>query len=319
MSELLTIAIPTFNRNQELDRCLKLVFGEITGDSLEADVGVCVYDNCSQDETIGVLTKYCTIAESKGLQFKYKVQEKNFGPDKNTIDVYDVADSKYVWWFSDDDMIKSGELGMLINDLKKYKPTVAVSGFLQPPFSPSNLPFEDSEYGLHGVSDEALKALVKRAKITSYVVKKGWYDKSLSLDGSYWGFLGVAMSLFFEQPSLLIRKNFVASCDDNYLNIRYHPNVSLKQYNLISEVFLCYGVSHKINLIPKPDILIQTSQFLESHYRRRATLSDDLIIDIKHDVVKGMLENWNWLRGAYFKQLARLVLAGACYHLHIRY
>ena len=319
MSRFLTIAIPTFNRQEELQRCISLIFDEIKGAELEGLVGLYVADNCSPDDTAKVLEELQKVANARGIVFEYIVQESNFGPDKNTIDVYLNAESEYVWWFSDDDLIEKGALQKLVEDLQRNQPTVCISCFRQPPFNEAHLPFERKEYGSHAHSDLGIQVLLKRAKITSYVVKKGTYNRMVPLNDTFWGFLGLSLMRYLEEPSLLVRESFIARCDENYLNIRFNPNVNVKMYYMVLRILNEYGCGEKINLINKPDPVAQSIHFMELYYRRRAKLDSNVVQSIKNEIYSGIIMDGGWKKIRYQKQLARALLARIMYQFKIKY
>jgi len=318
---LLTVSIPTFNRAIELERCLHLIVKEIKKFKLQDKVAIYVADNFSNDHTITVLKKAKEKASNAGISFEFMIQSENFGPDINTIDVYNYPKSKYIWWFSDDDLIEDGQLIQLIEDLEIYQPTICISNFRQPPFNESNPGFLASEVGFYGLSDNAIKLLVKRAKLTSYVVKKGFYSHEIKLDGTFWGFLGLSLSRYLEEPSLLIRSQFIARCDSNYLNIRYHPNVNFLCYKLIQTTFNHYEMSEKIKLINEPDPFFQTLNFLELHYRGLAILEKDILVEIKKDIKEAysLINKFKYYRFLYFKKIVRILIARMAFLFNIKY
>lgn len=116
--QLLTIAIPTFNRAEYLDLCLMRISEEL--DSLSADwqklVTVYVSNNASTDNTDKVISRY----EFKNLRaFKVVNNADNIGADRNIVQCYTSATTPYVWILGDDDVILPGKLRVILNILKK--------------------------------------------------------------------------------------------------------------------------------------------------------------------------------------------------------
>lgn len=100
MSEpLLTIAIPTYNRAEMLDSCLIYLAKEF---SENPDVEILVSNNASTDNTATIVAKH-QATSFKNL--KYFANEKNLGLDYNFAQCFREATGKYVWIFSDDDLL----------------------------------------------------------------------------------------------------------------------------------------------------------------------------------------------------------------------
>jgi len=104
---LLTIAIPTFNRA----RCLRELLSGLT-DQLknESRVELIISDNCSTDETPAVVKDFV----ARGLQVRYIRNATNIGPDANFLQCFEQAQGKYVWLFSDDDLLVPGGIAKIV-------------------------------------------------------------------------------------------------------------------------------------------------------------------------------------------------------------
>src|SRR5215467_89544 len=104
---LLTIAIPTYNRA----RCLRELLSGLT-DQLknESRVELIISDNASPDETTAVVKDFV----ARGLQVRYIRNATNIGPDANFLQCFEQAQGKYVWLFSDDDLLVPGGIAKII-------------------------------------------------------------------------------------------------------------------------------------------------------------------------------------------------------------
>lgn len=90
----LTIAIPTFNRANELDQLLEsisAVFGR---------VNVVISDNASNDHTYSVVKKYISFSK---LNIVYVRSEKNMGADFNYFQAIELVKTDYCMLFGSDD------------------------------------------------------------------------------------------------------------------------------------------------------------------------------------------------------------------------
>ena len=99
-SSLLTIAIPTYNRARSLERLLAILRTELEG---EDRVELLVSDNASSDSTPEVVPSFQT-----SNSIRYIRNLENMGADRNILQCVESASGKYVWVFSDDDIVVPG-------------------------------------------------------------------------------------------------------------------------------------------------------------------------------------------------------------------
>src|SRR6202140_4224722 len=104
---LLTIAIPTYNRAGCLKELLSVLSEQVKD---ERRVELIISDNASVDETPSVVQEFA----DRGLRFRYFRNPENIGPDANFLHCFEQARGKYVWLFSDDDLIVPGGLAKIL-------------------------------------------------------------------------------------------------------------------------------------------------------------------------------------------------------------
>ncbi len=120
MDPVLTIAVPTYNRADFLDRCLGALWAQISADSLlKEKVELVVSNNCSPDHTEAVIRKY-----SESTDIRSFTQQENVGPDRNIANCFEKARGKFVWIFGDDDILLPGALKHLVAILEREQPGV---------------------------------------------------------------------------------------------------------------------------------------------------------------------------------------------------
>lgn len=110
--KLLTISIPTYNREPYLDLCLSQFWKQIQ--PFQDQIEFIVSDNCSTDNTPAIVQKYI----EKGFEIKYIRNEINLGADGNFEQCFRLATSKYFWLFCDDDFILNDSIKPIIELLK---------------------------------------------------------------------------------------------------------------------------------------------------------------------------------------------------------
>src|SRR5579864_5029228 len=104
---LLTIAIPTYNRAECLKELLSVLADQLKN---EPRVELIISDNASPDETPSVVQEFV----DRGLRVRYFRNAQNIGADANFLQCFEQARGKYVWLFSDDDLIVRGGLAKIL-------------------------------------------------------------------------------------------------------------------------------------------------------------------------------------------------------------
>ncbi|MFO5493192.1 MAG: glycosyltransferase family 2 protein [Cuspidothrix sp.] len=114
MNKLLTIAIPTYNRAEYLDKQLGWLAEAIKG--YESDCEILVSDNCSTDHTQSIISKWQNIL--KNTTFKSNKNSENIGVMRNIIYCLNAATTQYVWAIGDDDPIQERAVAYVISKIK---------------------------------------------------------------------------------------------------------------------------------------------------------------------------------------------------------
>lgn len=109
---LLTLAIPTYNRQRYLVRLLDSLASQLKD---EPRVELLISDNASPDNTQAALEEY----RKQGLVFRSIRNEHNIGPDGNIGQCFAQASGKYVWIIGDDDVVIPGGLEVILKLLAK--------------------------------------------------------------------------------------------------------------------------------------------------------------------------------------------------------
>ncbi len=105
---LLTIAIPTYNRAWCLRELLPVLIDQV---KREPRIELIISDNASPDDTPSVVRDLA----NRGLPVRYIRNAQNIGADANFLQCFEQARGKYVWLFSDDDLIIPGALKKILN------------------------------------------------------------------------------------------------------------------------------------------------------------------------------------------------------------
>lgn len=115
---LLSVLIPTFNREKYLEKALTIFFKQITND-IKEKIEIIVSDNCSIDNTEELLKKFDKRAKIDGVNFKFSKNEENIGPDGNFLKLIKSSKGKFCWIFGDDEFLLKDGLDKIIKLLDK--------------------------------------------------------------------------------------------------------------------------------------------------------------------------------------------------------
>lgn len=112
--KLLSICIPTYNRDWCLKDLIKVLKEQITG-GLENYVEVIFSDNCSVDDTRKLLSEYA----KENSYVKYYKNEENIGFGRNYLKSASYASGVFTWILGDDDLPADGAVEELIKVIQK--------------------------------------------------------------------------------------------------------------------------------------------------------------------------------------------------------
>lgn len=107
---ILSICIPTCNREAKLDRLLSNISAEIAG--MHQAVEVCISDNGSTDGTGKVIARW-----ARKLPLSSHRNPRNMGYDINALRALQLARGEFAMYIGDDDGFVPGSLAMLVHGL----------------------------------------------------------------------------------------------------------------------------------------------------------------------------------------------------------
>lgn len=162
---LLSVCIPTFNREQNLKKMLSSI-------KFNSKVEIVVCDDGSTDKTKDLLKKY-----SNKLNLKY-IYQKNSGVSAAMVKAYNHATGKYVIKMDSDDLFTVNGLNFILETIKKNQEQVAflygvkaikkkVSLKNLPPSGITNFIAVRADYKVKG----DLKEVVRREIVLKYLYK----------------------------------------------------------------------------------------------------------------------------------------------------
>ena len=241
---ILSIAVPTYNRRDKLERCLQMLCAQIVHEGLENQVEVLVSDNASTDGSVNVLQNF----DFPGVKIRRLFQQENLGFDRNVNELYMTCTSDYVWYFADDDILIDGALGKVVNSISQYSPDVMMFSFEQPPNSGFHaFAFEQQVYVTTDPEEQA-ELLYRFPKISAYVLKKitlseGVANESAVFIGTNFYFVALCYSLLkaSSNSTVAVISEILARSDDDYNIIRFSADTWLGNSAVLKHPFVVDG------------------------------------------------------------------------------
>ncbi len=116
---LLSICIPTWNRAELLDQCLRRILESFHEYMYNDIIEIIVSDNGSTDSTPFVVSKY----KHAFCNFRYYRNATNIGFNQNMLLLLTTyATGQYLWFLGDDDLVTTISLSILVYAIHKYNP-----------------------------------------------------------------------------------------------------------------------------------------------------------------------------------------------------
>ena len=116
---LLTILIPTFNRQDLLAETLDMFYQYVSTSKLQQDIFFIVGDNASTDYTLPLLEQCKKRFTKSGINFSYYTNEINVGLTRSILKGLSEIRTKFIWVYGDDDPLNSIFLSKIVPFLKK--------------------------------------------------------------------------------------------------------------------------------------------------------------------------------------------------------
>lgn len=116
----LTIAIPTYNRNQILIDNLRLLLPQLT-----AECCVRIFDNCSEipvAETLRPLLESFPSADCRVIRNPF-----NIGANANVMHCFEKCETEWIWVIGDDDSVVPEAIATLFRGMKQFPEALFVS------------------------------------------------------------------------------------------------------------------------------------------------------------------------------------------------
>ena len=193
----LSICIATYNRGKFIAETLDSIIGQ-----MQPSIELIVVDGASQDNTEEVMRQYLLRHE----EVYYYRETENSGVDRDYDKTVSYAKGEYCWLMTDDDLLCSGALSLILNCINGNYDLVVVNAEVRNnDFSKllkdRLLEFtQDKEYG----TDDSEQFFSESAKYLSFIggviiKRKLWLERDRS---SYYGTHFIHVGVIFQHPPL---------------------------------------------------------------------------------------------------------------------
>lgn len=139
LEPILTIAIPTYNRKNELEQCLRCIIPQ-----LNSRIKVIVRDNCSEYDAELIVSKF------KSPFIHFIKNTVNIGGDANIARLFEYCDTDWLWVLGDDDYLLPDSVTRVLKCIDENKEVIYIK---------YNSPYIGKTKGLNGF----LKAMEPRS------------------------------------------------------------------------------------------------------------------------------------------------------------
>jgi len=238
---ILSIAIPTYNRQHKLERCLLQICEQIVKEDLQDQVDVLVSDNASTDDTAMLLEAF----QFPGVTVEMLYQSENLGFDGNVHELYVQCKSEYIWYFADDDILFDGAIARVVATIQSNLPQVLIFSFEQPPGSGIRLFDYPNDVYLPQSLDEQAELVFRVPKVTAYILQKketvaAVIEESKEFLGTNFYFISLCYSLLNQEqnPQLAVISDILAGADESYMEMRFSADTFIYQDSILKHPFL---------------------------------------------------------------------------------
>ena len=284
---LISICIPTFNRANELEKCLSSIYSQIGNDSL---FEVFISNNDSQDNTEEVINKY----ERLYNNITYNKNKINIGGDKNIAVTIEKSKGKYMILHGDDDYFKPNTIYQLMNIINNNpKNSLYFINML------SN---ENKVKLCYGINEFLECASIGAGFISSIIIARTEYEKieePFKFIDTCFNQIYLQFSILLNNPNFVLINSPFFDYEGNDPNGYNFGKVFIKSYLDILDYFKNYGL--KEENIKKDKLKILESTIIPWY---KGIVSRKMDIDI-NDFEKYFIDYYK--SETYFQEVYKMI------------
>jgi abequosyltransferase len=307
-SILLTIAIPTYNRARLLESCLITLFQEFKNIST---VEILVSNNASTDGTLEVVKKQ---KETNLPELRYFENDSNLGADYNIAQCFREANGKYVWVFSDDDLLLPTYGMKLLNLLDNndwgviYLKSLWYNDAIAPQPEPTAIKYQSPSNALEFINQVHYWVtfitgnIVNKSILTNLELIDGFRGTSLIQLG--W----VLPAIFAGNPNIIVTTPTIACRSGNTGGYKLFEVFS-KNFNFIMNSLISRGYDKNLKLIINENLI--TDFFPRSIIANDKSFNDESGFKILLQTFWSYKSFWRIIMPIYIKYYIRKIIKSA--------
>jgi len=249
--KLLTIGIPTYNRKESLELCLKALMPQVKLHSEK--IRVLVSDNASEVDNYEIIKKY----NQEGYEIEYFKHSENLGMDGNFISIFESTTTKYMCQLSDDDIHVENGLSRVIEILIKERDIGVL--YVNNIWFPDEIDFSffnTESKSLYTVYNDPLKYLKKVNYWVTFlsaniVNKELMTEKRIlnELNGTFLALLAWNITTCFKGKPNIVLETPILACRAKGQGGYKFVNVFVENFNMILKKLISMGYPKRIKSI----------------------------------------------------------------------
>lgn len=250
---LLSICISTYNREKYLKQLLDSIIAQ---GGFSDEIEICIYNDPSEDNTQSMIEEY----QEKYQNIKYHRNEKRIGMIPSILNAAQMWNWEYVWLFSDDDIMDSRAIKIMLDTIKKEQPWLILNKFLW---------FKD-ESDIKNIDTNLTWNII------NVIGMEKLFDFFSTVKYSIDGYM-MHCSLFCFKKDLFIKNlhSLLKEYWEDYMDI-----LNKDYFGHVRIVYLPFGNTEKITIIEKDLVLLRWGNISWSFVFKVCTDYRDLIQDL---------------------------------------
>ncbi len=312
VKRILTIAIPTFNRAERLDRSLSDLLLQINNSGNGQYISIFISNNGSTDFTQEIALKYRELYLKNDINFSINVFDRNEGFDSNVLQCYSYCDTDYVWFLSDDDNVRDGSINRILNDIEMYRPNVIYYNFDQYPYDLKN-PLISQSVLYNSITKNNIQSILNflfSPKLTSLVIRRNIdiADKLYCCLNLNFMHIALALQTGLDYGEIYFSKEFIANPDDDFMDhIDFVPYIGNDLISTVEQIFKLNSRTELYEFLQlrRVDPLISSVNTLALYFSDKFFLSNEVRSTLYSTILQEISIKYLFKR-SFFKSLMNL-------------
>jgi len=255
---ILSILIPTFNRQNALKITIENFVNQIIENNFQNEIELIVSDNASTDNTSDLLKEY----KNKYPQFfQYNINNENLGYGGNIKTLEKLSNGDYLWFCGDDDIYNENILEIIQKIIKKNKPTYIHINYSDKQLNESKLKYKEKDTEIINTKSQLFRKIKSSPGFVSCNIFERENYFKIKTDNLIWRHYCKLLNYPEEIKSVCYKQNsiFVNRPEEN----NWFQTLTMFKYNseIIYEIY-----KSTISINTKKDLLnIYKKHFLKSY------------------------------------------------------